>query len=128
GEIAAAVGQKNTKTSDTLCDENNPIELHKIEFAEPGVSLRIEPKTKADQEKMGIAIKKLADEDPTFKVSTDQETAETIISGMGELHLEIIVDRMKREFSVEANVGKPQVSYRETIQSSAEGEEKYVKQ
>lgn len=128
GEIAAAVGLKSTKTSDTLCDENHPIELHKIEFAEPVVSLRIEPKTKADQEKMGMALKRLSDEDPTFKVSTDQETLETIISGMGELHLEIIVDRMKREFNVEANVGRPQVSYRETIRASAEGEEKYVKQ
>ncbi|MEX0934911.1 MAG: elongation factor G [Candidatus Paceibacterota bacterium] len=128
GEIAAAVGLKSTKTSDTLCDEDNPIELHKIEFAEPVVSLRIEPKTKADQEKMGMALKRLSDEDPTFKVSTDSETLETIISGMGELHLEIIVDRMKREFNVEANVGRPQVSYRETIRGNAEGEEKYVKQ
>lgn len=128
GEIAAAVGLKSTKTSDTLCDEDHPIELHKIEFADPVVSLRIEPKTKADQEKMGMALKRLSDEDPTFKVSTDSETLETIISGMGELHLEIIVDRMKREFGVEANVGRPQVSYRETIRANAEGEEKYVKQ
>src|SRR3989339_42456 len=105
GDIAAAVGLKNAKTSHTLCDEANPILLERIVFAEPVISLRIEPKTKADQEKMGMALHKLADEDPTFKVSTDAETGETIISGMGELHLEIIVDRMKREFSVEANVG-----------------------
>lgn len=128
GEIAAAVGLKNTSTSDTLCDEDNPIELEKIEFPEPVVSLRIEPKTKADQEKMGMALKKLADEDPTFKITSDQETLETIISGMGELHLEILVDRMKREFKVEANVGKPQVAYRETIQGTAEAETKYIKQ
>ena len=128
GEIAAAVGLKNTHTSDTLCDESNPIELHRIEFAEPVVSLRIEPKTKADQERMGIALKKLAEEDPTFRVTTDEETAETIISGMGELHLEIIVDRMKREFNVEANVGQPQVAYRETILGDGEAEHKYIKQ
>ena len=128
GEIVAAIGLKDTKTSDTLCDPEHPIELHKIEFPEPVVSLMVEPETKADQEKMGIAIKKLADEDPTFKVSTNAETGETIISGMGELHLDIIVDRMKREFNVKARVGEPQVSYRETITSSAEGEEKYVKQ
>lgn len=128
GEIAAAVGLKNTTTSDTLCDEENPIELEKIEFPEPVVSLRIEPKTKADQEKMGMALKKLSDEDPTFKVSTDPETLETIIQGMGELHLEILVDRMKREFKVEADVGKPQVAYRETIQGEAEAENKYIKQ
>jgi elongation factor G len=128
GEIAAAVGLKNTTTSDTLCDEGHPIELEKIEFPEPVVSLRIEPKTKADQEKMGMALKKLSDEDPTFKVSSDTETMETIISGMGELHLEILVDRMKREFKVEANVGKPQVAYRETIQGEAEAEHKYIKQ
>jgi elongation factor G len=128
GEIAAAVGLKNTTTSDTLCDENHPIELHRIEFPEPVVSLRIEPKTKADQEKMGMALKRLADEDPTFRVSSDSETMETIISGMGELHLDIIVDRMKREFGVEANVGAPQVSYRETITGTADAEEKYIKQ
>ena len=128
GEIAAAVGLKNTTTSDTLCDEEHPIELHKIEFPEPVVSLRIEPKTKADQEKMGVALKKLSDEDPTFRVTTDQETLETIISGMGELHLDILVDRMKREFKVEANVGKPQVAYRETVQGQAEAENKYIKQ
>ncbi|HVX91496.1 MAG TPA: elongation factor G [Candidatus Paceibacterota bacterium] len=128
GEIAAAVGLKDTKTSHTLCDENNPIVLEEIKFPEPVVSLRIEPKTKADQEKMGIALRKLSDEDPTFRVTSDEETAETIISGMGELHLEILVDRMKREFNVEANVGKPQVAYRETIQGSADAEGKYIKQ
>ncbi|HVY35867.1 MAG TPA: elongation factor G [Candidatus Paceibacterota bacterium] len=128
GEIAAAVGLKDTKTSDTLCDETHPIMLERIVFPEPVISLRIEPKTKADQEKMGLALNRLADEDPTFKISTDPETAETIIAGMGELHLEIIVDRMKREFNVEANVGKPQVAYRETITSSADAEGKYIKQ
>ncbi|MCF7833714.1 MAG: elongation factor G [Candidatus Pacebacteria bacterium] len=128
GEIAAAVGLKDTITSDTLCDEENAIELDKIVFPEPVISLRIEPKTKADQEKMGMALNRLAQEDPTFKVTTDQETGETIISGMGELHLEIIVDRMKREFTVEANVGKPQVAYRETITGSSEAEGKYIKQ
>ena len=128
GEIAAAVGLKDTKTSHTLCDEANPIQLEQIKFPEPVISLRIEPKTKADQEKMGIAMKKLADEDPTFKVTSDPETMETLISGMGELHLEILVDRMKREFNVEANVGKPQVAYRETIQQGAEAEGKYIKQ
>ena len=128
GEIAAAVGLKDTKTSDTLCSEENPIELYRIVFPEPVISLRIEPKTKADQEKMGLALSRLADEDPTFKVSTDQETMETIIAGMGELHLEIIVDRMKREFNVEANVGKPQVAYRETIIGSGSAEGKYIKQ
>ncbi len=128
GEIAAAVGLKDTRTSHTLCDENKPIVLEQIKFPEPVISMRIEPKTKADQERMGMAMKKLADEDPTFKVSTDQETAETLIAGMGELHLEIIVDRMKREFNVEANVGKPQVAYRETIQGTAEAEGKYIKQ
>ena len=128
GEIAAAVGLKETRTSDTLCDEKNPIELHKIEFAEPVISMRIEPKTKADQEKMGMALKRLSDEDPTFRVSTDSETLETVISGMGELHLEILVDRMKREFNVLADVGKPQVAYRETILGTAEAEHKYIKQ
>lgn len=128
GEIAAAVGLKDTITSDTLCDEENPVELNRIVFPEPVISLRIEPKTKADQEKMGMALNRLAQEDPTFKVSTDQETGETIIAGMGELHLEIIVDRMKREFTVEANVGKPQVAYRETINGTAEVEGKYIKQ
>ncbi|MCE9628981.1 MAG: elongation factor G [Candidatus Vogelbacteria bacterium] len=128
GEIAAVVGLKNTKTSHTLCDETSPIILDKIEFPEPVVSMKIEPKTKADQEKMGMALKKLSDEDPTFKVKTDQETAETLIAGMGELHLEIIVDRMKREFNVEANVGKPQVAYKETITGESEAEGKYIKQ
>jgi len=128
GEIAAAVGLKDAKTSHTFCDENNPIILDPIKFAEPVVSLRVEPKTKADQEKMGMALKKLGDEDPTFRVSSNPETAETIISGMGELHLEIMVDRMKREFTVEVNVGKPQVAYRETILGSAEADHKYVKQ
>jgi elongation factor G len=128
GEIAAGVGLREVKTSHTLCDESKPIILEQITFPEPVVAMRIEPKTKNDQEKMGMAMKKLADEDPTFKVSTDEETLETIIAGMGELHLEIIVDRMKREFGVEANVGKPQVAYRETIQREAEAEHKYVKQ
>ncbi len=128
GEIAAAVGLKSTRTSHTLCDEKDPIVLEQIKFPEPVVSLRIEPKTKADQEKMGMALKKLSDEDPTFRVTSDQETMETIISGMGELHLEILVDRMKREFTVEANVGKPQVAYRETITRAGEAEVKYIKQ
>jgi elongation factor G len=128
GEIAAAVGLKSAKTSHTFCDEANPIILDVIKFVAPVVSLRIEPKTKADQEKMGMALKKLSDEDPTFVISSNTDTGETIISGMGELHLEIMVDRMKREFSVEANVGKPQVAYRETILSSAEAEHKYIKQ
>src|SRR3990167_7211424 len=128
GEIAAAVGLKDTITSDTICEEDKAIILDRIVFPEPVISLRIEPKTKADQEKMGMALNRLAQEDPTFKVSTDQETGETIIAGMGELHLEIIVDRMKREFTVEANVGKPQVAYRETINGRAEAEGKYIKQ
>lgn len=128
GEIAAAVGLKDVTTGDTLCDQDNPVILEGIEFPEPVVSLKIEPKTKADQEKMGMALSRLAQEDPTFHVSTDPETLETIISGMGELHLEIIVDRMKREFKVEANVGKPQVAYRETITGEADIENKYVKQ
>ncbi len=128
GEIAAAVGLKDTITSDTICDEEKPIELYRIEFPEPVISLRVEPKTKADQEKMGMALSRLAQEDPTFRVSTDNETNETIISGMGELHLEIIVDRMKREFAVETNVGNPQVAYRETITGEASVEGKYIKQ
>jgi elongation factor G len=128
GEIAAGVGLKEVKTSHTLCDEANPIVLEQIVFPEPVVALRIEPKTKGDQERMGMALKKLSDEDPTFKITTDEETMETIIAGMGELHLEILVDRMKREFNVEANVGKPQVAYRETIQREASAEYKYVKQ
>ncbi len=128
GEIAAAVGLKDTITSDTLCDEAHPVELDRIVFPEPVISMRIEPKTKADQEKMGMALNRLAQEDPTFRVSTDQETGETIIAGMGELHLDIIVDRMKREFTVDANTGKPQVAYRETITVPAEAEGKYIKQ
>lgn len=128
GEIAAAVGLKSAKTSHTFADENSPIILDVIKFVEPVVSLRIEPKTKADQEKMGMALKKLADEDPTFKISSNTETMETIISGMGELHLEIMIDRMKREFNVQANVGQPQVAYRETITTTSEAEHKYIKQ
>ena len=128
GEIAAAVGLKDAITSDTICEEKEPIELEKIVFPEPVIQLRIEPKTKADQEKMGVALSKLSDEDPTFRVYTDPETAETIIAGMGELHLEIIVDRMKREFNVEASVGQPQVAYRETIRKEADVEEKYIRQ
>jgi len=128
GEIAAAVGLKSAKTSHTFCDEANPIILDQIVFPEPVITLRIEPKTKADQEKMGFALKKLSDEDPTFKIKSDSETGETVMAGMGELHLEILVDRMKREFGVEANVGKPQVAYKETITGEAEKEEKYIKQ
>ena len=128
GDIAAAVGLKDTTTGDTLCAENAPIILEKMEFPDTVIQIAVEPKTKADQEKMGTALSKLAEEDPTFKVSTNQETGQTLISGMGELHLEIIVDRMKREFKVEANVGKPQVAYRETINGAADVEEKYAKQ
>ncbi len=128
GELGALVGMKNTTTGDTLCDPENPVLLEKIIFPEPVIGIRIEPKTKADQEKMGIALHRLAEEDPTFRVAGDPETGETIISGMGELHLEIIVDRMKREFGVLANVGRPQVSYKETIKSEADAEGKYIKQ
>ncbi len=128
GEIAAAIGLKNVATGDTLCDEDKPIILERPTFAEPVISMAIEPKTKADQEKIGMAMQKLAEEDPTFRIHTDEETLQTIISGMGELHLDIIVDRMKREFKVEANVGAPQVAYKETIRASAEGEGKYIKQ
>jgi len=128
GEIGAAVGLKDTTTGDTLCDLDNSIILEKIIFPEPVIYIAIEPKTKADQEKMGLALKKLAEEDPTFRVSGDEETGQTIISGMGELHLEIIVDRMKREFKVGANVGRPQVAYRETIKKTAEAEGKYIRQ
>jgi len=128
GEIAAGIGFKNTFTGDTLCDENHPIVLEKIVFPEPVISVAIEPKTKADQERIGMAMQKLAEEDPTFKVHTDQETLQTIIEGMGELHLDIIVDRMKREFKVDANVGAPQVAYKETIRAAAEAEGKYIKQ
>jgi len=128
GDIAAAIGLKDTVTGNTICDEKNPIVLESMTFPDPVISVAIEPKTKQDQEKMGIALGKLAEEDPTFRISTNEETLQTIISGMGELHLDIIVDRMKREFSVEANVGAPQVAYKETITASAKGEEKYVKQ
>ena len=128
GDIAAAVGLKNTTTGDTLCDEKNPIILESMEFPEPVIRVAIEPKTKAGQEKMGIALAKLAEEDPTFKTYTDEETGQTIIAGMGELHLEIIVDRLLREFKVEANVGKPQVAYKETIRKSADQDTKYVRQ
>jgi elongation factor G len=128
GEIAAAVGLKDTVTGNTICDPNNPIVLESIIFPTPVISVAIEPKTKADQEKMGLALARLAEEDPTFVVKGDEETGQTIISGMGELHLEIIVDRMKREFKVEANVGRPQVAYRETIKKEAKAEGKYIKQ
>lgn len=128
GDIAAIVGLKDTTTGDTLCDPDNPVVLENITFPEPVISIAIEPKTKADQEKMGNALKALSEEDPTFRVKTDEETNQTVISGMGELHLDIIVDRMKREFNVEANIGKPQVAYRETINSQTEIEGKYIKQ
>ena len=128
GEIGAMVGLKSTKTGDTLCDPDHPIILEKIEFPEPVVSMRIEPKTKQDQEKLGLALKRLSEEDPTFRIKSDEETSETIISGMGELHLEVIVDRMRREFKVEANTGKPQVAYKETIRQKAEAEGKYIRQ
>ncbi|MDP2637097.1 MAG: elongation factor G [bacterium] len=128
GDIAATVGLKNTSTGHTLCDPQAPILLEQISFPEPVISIRIEPKTKADQEKLGLALKRLADEDPTFKVKSDLETGDTLIAGMGELHLEIIVDRMKREFSVEANVGRPQVAYKEAIKKEAEAEGKYIRQ
>ena len=128
GDIAAAVGLKNTTTGDTLCDEKHPIILESMEFPEPVIRVAIEPKTKAGQEKMGIALAKLAEEDPTFKAYTDEETGQTIIAGMGELHLEIIVDRLLREFKVEANVGKPQVAYKETIRRNAESDTKYARQ
>ena len=128
GDIAAAVGLKNTTTGDTLCDEKHPVILESMEFPEPVIRVAIEPKTKAGQEKMGIALQKLAEEDPTFKCYTDEETGQTIIAGMGELHLEIIVDRLLREFKVEANVGKPQVAYKETIRNSVEVDHKYARQ
>ena len=128
GDIAAAVGLKNTTTGETLCDEDNPIILESMNFPEPVIRVAIEPKTKAGQEKMGIALAKLAEEDPTFKCYTDEETGQTIIAGMGELHLEIIVDRLLREFRVEANVGKPQVAYRETITAPAEADTKFARQ
>lgn len=128
GDIAAAVGLKDTTTGDTLCDMNSHVILEKMEFPEPVISVAIEPKTKASQEKMSIALHKLAEEDPTFRTYTDEETGQTIISGMGELHLEIIVDRLLREFKVEANIGNPQVSYRESISQGAEAEGKYIRQ
>ena len=128
GDIAAAVGLKVTTTGDTLCDEKHEIILESMEFPDPVIEIAIEPKTKAGQEKMGIALAKLAEEDPTFKTYTNEDTGQTIIAGMGELHLEIIVDRLLREFKVEANVGKPQVSYKETITSEADIDHKYAKQ
>ncbi|NOU66352.1 elongation factor G [Paenibacillus sp. LMG 31461] len=128
GDIAAAVGLKDTTTGDTLCDEKNPVILERMVFPEPVIQLAVEPKTKADQDKMGIALQKLAEEDPTFRASTDEETGQTIIAGMGELHLEILVDRMLREFKVETNVGKPQVAYRETFRAAAKVEGKFVRQ
>ena len=128
GDIAAAVGLKNTTTGDTLCDEDHPVILESMEFPEPVIKVAIEPKTKAGQEKMGIALAKLAEEDPTFKAYTDEETGQTIIAGMGELHLEIIVDRLLREFKVEANIGKPQVAYKETIRREADVDQKYARQ
>ena len=128
GDIVATVGLKNTGTGDTLCDEDHPIILETISFPEPVISLRLEPKTKSDQEKLGIALRKLADEDPTFRVKTDEETNDTVISGMGELHLDVLVERLRREFSVEVNTGKPQVAYKETIRTTAEAEGKYIRQ
>ena len=128
GEIVAVVGLKNTATGDTICDQNNQIAYEGIDFTDPVISLAIEPKTKADQEKMGYALTQLSEEDPTFKIKSNRETGQTIISGMGELHLEIIVDRMKREFKVEANTGNPQVAYKETIKKTATGEGKYIRQ
>jgi len=129
GDIAAIVGLKGTTTGNTLCDATHPIILENITFPDPPVSIAIEPKTKADQEKMGIALQRLAEEDPTSRVKVDDETSQTIISGMGELHLEILVDRMKREFTVEANIGQPQVAYRETIRKSGiEVQGKFVRQ
>jgi elongation factor G len=128
GDIAAAVGLKDVTTGDTLCAQDKPIVLERMEFPEPVISVAVEPKSKADQEKMGIALSKLAQEDPSFRVKTDEETGQTIISGMGELHLDIIVDRMRREFSVEANIGKPQVAYREAIRNTSEIEGKFVRQ
>lgn len=128
GEIGGLVGLKDTSTGDTLCDPENPLLLEKIDFPEPVISARVEPKTKADQEKMGMALHRLAEEDPTFRVSGDPDTGDTIISGMGELHLDVLVDRMRREFSVDAKMGRPQVAYKETIKGSAEAEGKYIKQ
>src|SRR5262249_2717303 len=128
GDIAGAVGLRSVSTGDTLCEEKHPIILESMDFPDPVISLAIEPKTKADQEKLGVGLQKLMAEDPTFRVNTDQQTAQTIIRGMGELHLEIIVDRLKREFNVEAAVGKPQVAYKETLTRQSEGEGRYVRQ
>ncbi len=128
GDIAAIVGLKNTTTGDTLCDEKKPVILESMEFPEPVIQLAVEPKSKADQDKMAIALQKLAEEDPTFRVHTDHETGQTVIAGMGELHLDVLVDRMRREFQVEANIGQPQVAYRETIRQTADCEGKYIKQ
>jgi len=128
GDIAAIIGLKDTTTGDTLCAESAKIVLERMEFPEPVISVAVEPRTKADQEKMGVALGKLAQEDPSFRVKTDEESGQTIISGMGELHLDILVDRMRREFTVEANIGKPQVAYRETIKNSCEIEGKFVRQ
>jgi elongation factor G len=128
GDIAALVGLKDTRTGETLCDEDRPIVLEAMTFPEPVIDVAIEPKTKADQDKLSVALQKLAEEDPTFRVHTDEETGQTIISGMGELHLEIIVDRLLREFKVEANIGKPQVAYRETIRQTVEVEGKFIRQ
>ena len=128
GDIAAAVGLKDVTTGDTLCDPEHTIQLEKMDFPEPVISVAVEPKTQADQEKMGLALQRLAKEDPSFRLSSDAESGQTIIAGMGELHLEIIVDRMKREFKVEANVGKPQVAYRETIRAKVKQEGKFVRQ
>jgi len=128
GDIAALIGMKDVTTGDTLCSQDKPIILERMEFPEPVISVAVEPKTKADQEKMGVALGKLAQEDPSFRVRTDEESGQTIISGMGELHLDILVDRMKREFSVEANIGKPQVAYREAIRNKCEIEGKFVRQ
>ena len=129
GNIAAAIGLKDTRTGDTLCDEKNPIILEIMRFPEPVISVAIEPKTRADQDKLGMALVKLSEEDPTFRVHTDSETGQTIISGMGELHLEVLVDRMKREFKVEANIGRPQVAYRETVRSAvSEVDGKFIRQ
>ena len=128
GDICACVGLKNVTTGDTICDEKHPILLESISSRRPVIAVAVEPKTKADQEKMGVALSKLAQEDPTFRVHTDADSGQTIIEGMGELHLEIIVDRMMREFKVEANVGKPQVAYRETIRKNSQAEGKYIRQ
>ncbi len=128
GDIAAAIGLKDVTTGDTLCDGDNVVILERMEFPEPVISVAVEPKSKVDQQKMGVALGKLAQEDPSFRVKTDEETGQTIISGMGELHLDILVDRMRREFSVEANIGKPQVAYRERITTTTEVEGKFVRQ